>query len=236
MSEKYVDYCFRFNIFSIKMSNTTKPRKTRVVSLAETNVKKVWIKDKWRRLCVAEDCENQVQIGNLCIRHFTDNEKKKKSASSNAHFDWDKPCDKPKNARLCSVSFCNKYGPKDGLCWRHFTERENQGKSTGNIEITPINRRDDKHNGIQTCSVENCDKDARKNHLCIQHFRENKKQRKSTSSTTITNQSSIHSSIEETDITSNNSNDSVVLTKNHPQSNTLDDHREFFYFVYSTCL
>ncbi|CAF3939082.1 unnamed protein product [Adineta steineri] len=53
------------------MSNSIIQKKTRVKSLATSDVKKKFINNKWRRICSVENCERQSQRRGLCARHLS---------------------------------------------------------------------------------------------------------------------------------------------------------------------
>ncbi|CAF2997625.1 unnamed protein product [Rotaria sp. Silwood2] len=54
------------------MSNERGQEKRRVKSLAETDTKKKYLNNKWRRLCSVTNCTKQVQKEGLCIGHYTE--------------------------------------------------------------------------------------------------------------------------------------------------------------------
>jgi hypothetical protein len=64
------------------MSNEIEQEKTRVKSLANSDVKKMLIKNKWRRLCAVDKCKKQSQRKGLCARHLTENKNQQKSTAS----------------------------------------------------------------------------------------------------------------------------------------------------------
>ncbi|CAF4154036.1 unnamed protein product, partial [Rotaria sordida] len=66
------------------MSNEVTQNKGRVKSLAEADVKKKCINNKWRRVCSVEDCEKQAQRKGLCARHLTESKKQQQSTEATA--------------------------------------------------------------------------------------------------------------------------------------------------------
>ncbi|CAF1315410.1 unnamed protein product [Rotaria sordida] len=66
------------------MSNEVNQNKGRVKSLAEADVKKKCINNKWREVCSVEDCEEQTQRNGLCARHLTESKKQQQSTEATA--------------------------------------------------------------------------------------------------------------------------------------------------------
>ncbi|CAF1100601.1 unnamed protein product [Rotaria sordida] len=66
------------------MSNEVIQEKGRVRSLAETDVKKKLVNDKWRRICSIDKCEKQAQRKGLCARHLTEDKKRQQSTETAA--------------------------------------------------------------------------------------------------------------------------------------------------------
>jgi hypothetical protein len=67
------------NMFPIPTANEIMGEQRRVKSLAETNAKKKFAKNKWRRLCSINKCEKQAQRKGLCARHLTENKSRQRA-------------------------------------------------------------------------------------------------------------------------------------------------------------
>ncbi len=69
---------------SITKSNEVMQEKGRVKSLANSNIKKKFVNNKYRRLCSVNNCEKQAQRKGLCARHLTKNTNQQQSISNTA--------------------------------------------------------------------------------------------------------------------------------------------------------
>ncbi|UJR20362.1 hypothetical protein I4U23_023493, partial [Adineta vaga] len=64
-------------------SKVTK-NKTRVKSLAHSDVKKRLVNDKWRRICSIDNCQKQSQREGLCARHLTEKKNRQHATAINS--------------------------------------------------------------------------------------------------------------------------------------------------------
>ena len=64
------------------MSNELNQGKHRLKFLANSDVKKQFVNNKWRRLCSIDKCEKQSQRKGLCTRHLTENKRRQCSAET----------------------------------------------------------------------------------------------------------------------------------------------------------
>ncbi|CAF4532901.1 unnamed protein product, partial [Rotaria sp. Silwood2] len=64
------------------MSNEAIQGKERVKSLAEADVKKKLVNNKWRRICSVDKCDKQAQRKSLCARHLTEYKNRQQSTET----------------------------------------------------------------------------------------------------------------------------------------------------------
>jgi hypothetical protein len=82
------------------------------------------------------------------------------------------------------------------------------------------------------CSDNNCNNHSRNDGLCVQHLTKNRNRQQATTSLEVSHPTSTLSTTEEfMDTTSNHPTDPVFLEENHTEHNISYQYGEFFYFI-----